>query len=190
MKPRQPALVVLLTMLLTGVGCANWASGIGPEDTIDPTKAYIYGRFAMDGHKAFLGFDGHQTMGLVFDCGSHEFTIRLNNEDPVRMIPVRPGTCSLTEIVCTDVDGFVKTTLPWDRDYLHKIEFRAGAAIYVGDFHGSSEFYSDYGGTEQTWQIEKIESRFEETSQEVFRLLPAAAGLERVDALGDSLWRR
>jgi len=165
------------------VGCAGYTSAMRPDDEAARDSTYLYGRFFVKADRALLGMDGYQTMGLVMRCADgRTYTIRFSNKRGVQVIKASPSRCWLTELVYTDVDGFVKGRAPAPRSWTRPQSFSAGRAYYLGDYFGKAERKPIFLGAELTWAMDAGGDDYDETTTEMKRTFPSLARLQTEDS--------
>ncbi|MBI5927014.1 MAG: peptidylprolyl isomerase [Aquabacterium sp.] len=150
--------------LLLG-GCAGYAHRADVNEVPTLRDAYLYGRLYMDAPKAFLGLDGHQTMGFAIECDDKSrYVLRMDREDPIMVVKIRPATCSWTEVVYSDGDGTVRTRKPAPPDLFKHVTLKGGYSYYLGDFDGAVTT-SMVGTTVRTrWNLKDAKDNFEATT--------------------------
>jgi hypothetical protein len=102
---RWPAAAVLTA------GCAVYSGGIPRDASLDPSRAYLYGRVFIKAEEQYGTFAGKQSMGLVISCqdGNTNTFGSLDKRD-VQVLEVRPSRCWLDEAILADQDGSMGTS--------------------------------------------------------------------------------
>ncbi|MES2682193.1 MAG: hypothetical protein V4650_01640 [Pseudomonadota bacterium] len=166
-------------------GCAAYTKPIAFEEKPASGESYLYGRFTIEAPKAFLGFDGYQTMGYSFTCrDGTQFIVRFSIEQPVQLIRVTPTSCSLMEIVYTNGDGQIRGRKPSPIGVLKDVSFQAGVANYLGDYFASSKTTS-YGSTLRTsWGVDAVRNNYAATTFDMKTKYHAFANIVTQDKIG------
>lgn len=158
---------LLLALLLSG--CANYAKSMRVDEPVVAGSAYFYGYFFIDAPTAFLAMDGHATMGFTYTCnGKQNYTIRFSNKDPLQVIKIKPGSCSMKEIVFTDADGTIKDRNEPNPEMMKPFTVEPDVAYYLGDFHAVMRTRSTgYNMIESIWSVDRVENLFDDRTIEL-----------------------
>lgn len=167
--------------LLLG-GCAGYAHRADVNETPTLNDAYLYGRFYMDAPKTLLALDGHQTMGFAIDCDDKSrYVLRMDREDPIMVVKIRPSTCSWTEIVYSDADGTVRTRKPAPADLFKRVALKGGYSYYLGDFDGTVTTSIVGTSVRTRWNLKDVKDNFEATTVAMQSRYPKLKALPVVD---------
>lgn len=173
MKSAQIRAALSLVAVFGVSGCAGYTAGITRDQQVDPNDAFLYGSFAIDAPTALLGMGRHQSMGFVIDCTSGEkYTVRFDNKNPLQVIRIVPATCSMTELVYTDADGFVRSRKPAPAGVMQSERFDAGKAYYLGDFAAKVGVSHSYNTIHTNWSMKKIADEYQKTTAEMKTSFP------------------
>ena len=181
LRPISLALATLAAALISG--CANYTPRLSADAKPATGDAFVYGRFHIDTPKAFLGLDGHASMGLGMKCSDgKEYLIRFFIDKPVHVIRVSPATCSVTETVYSNADGQVMGRKPFSGTALQGMEFKAGVAHYVGDFFAMSDTHmAGYNRIQSSWRIRDVKIDYDATTADMRAQYPGLAGVPTAD---------
>lgn len=176
MRERIGAVVaVCLTFALSG--CAGYTRGINKQEPVQSEAAYLYGSFAINTPAIWLGLDSYATMGFGIACQSAQasmtYTIRFSKDEPLQVIKIAPGQCTLREFVYTDGDGLVKGRKPAPDGLMKNAVFEKGKAYYLGDYKAHVSL-----GSRWFWDIDGAWDHYSTTTGELRRNFPNLAVLE------------
>lgn len=174
----------LIALLAAGLaGCAAYTPRMDAAAKPAPTDALLYGRFQIDAPKAWLGLDGHASMGFGLKCSDgSDYLIRFFVDKPVHVIKMKPATCSAVELVFSNVDGQVMGRKPFTGTAMQKMDLKGGQAYYVGDFFAVTETHAaGYNRVQSNWRIRDARSDFDTTTREMQEQYPGAAAVPTVD---------
>ncbi|MEK6743027.1 MAG: hypothetical protein AABZ15_05440 [Nitrospirota bacterium] len=179
---RNSFLFVLAVVLMTG--CLRYAPAIYPDDMIEPSKGYLYGRFS-----DARGFNLISTqIGIVVTSVDKKREIGLRFEptlDPYA-IAVEPGDYHTTHIVFQGGGGNdQRKPFPYELSG-RVINVEAGKAYYLGDFDGTTKSTFLVLFTASEWRMNKIANDFAGTTAKLEELLPKMKGMPKVDVFGDA----
>ena len=165
---RVVLIVVLAFLGALGAGCASYTPAIAVDEKPTPNDAYLYGRFAMEAPKSFLGLDSHETMGFVIQCVNDQtYTLRFSNDKPLQAIKIAPGICSLTEFIYTDADGIIRTRKPALAGLMQNAKFGAGKAYYLGDYFAAVTRTHQLTRVHWQWNIKNVKNNYTPTTAEM-----------------------
>ena len=154
-------------------GCVNWSKPINTQDIPAPNDSYMYGRFHIAPPEAFLGFNGYQTIGMIFSCSDgKEYTIRFNRSPIVQVIKLSPSTCSFSQVIFTNADGVELDRNEASGGIFSGLDFESGTAYYLGDFYGTAGISHGYNRTNYVWKIESMKDEFTKTTMEFKEIYP------------------
>ncbi|MFO1337011.1 MAG: hypothetical protein U1F53_02050 [Burkholderiaceae bacterium] len=176
----RPAALGLATLL---AGCAAYTPRLAADAKPAAADAFVYGRFRIETPKAFLGLDGHASMGLGLKCSDgKDYLIRFFIDKPVHVIKVSPATCSVTETVYSNADGQVMGRKPFGGTALQGMEFKPGVAHYLGDFFATSDTHaSGYNRVLSSWRLREVKNDYDATTSEMRAQYPGLAGTATAD---------
>jgi len=133
-----------------GMAAALWAAScatstsarIKPGASIDPGRAYLYGRFFINAPADEGAFGGKQSVGFGLQCehGS-SYTFGSTEKHEVQVMEIRPGRCWLMTVIFADQYGIPRKTLPVDPKDQRPLDFVAGRAYYLGDYFAKADFW-------------------------------------------------
>lgn len=174
-------LAIIITLLLLS-GCANYTKRATPAERVDHTSAYLYGRFYIDAPNGALSLDGQVSMGLVMKCDDGSiYNLKFYNANPVFAVKVKPATCSLKEIIYSNVDGYVVERQPYTGTDLQSLALTAGQAYYLGDYAAKFTATLQYRGAIWNWALAKVVRNYEITSYEIKSSYPELSTLPATD---------
>lgn len=174
------------------VGCG--IHRVRPDATVNPTEAYLYGRFQMKGPEA-PGMTKH-ALAVTFrmrcqDGHHHEFGSTAGRE--VQVLQIAPTRCWLLETIVKD-RLLEERTIPVDPSLQRPLDFTAGRAHYLGDYFGKGEsedtrkFFLPGIVAIMTWTparqemfLSTADDRYESTTAEMKRAYPNLERLPTVD---------
>ncbi|WP_339846649.1 hypothetical protein [uncultured Halopseudomonas sp.] len=164
----------LIAISLVGLsGCASWSKPITPGEVLTGKESYLYGKFKIDAQKAWLGLDGHQTMGSVFSCvDGKKYTIRFERDQPIQVIKLNPTTCSFTEIIFTDSDGVVLSKKSSPLGLIDSVTTVPGAAYYIGDYFAVSTSTPGYNSIQFAWEVKEVNDNYGPTTAVMKEMYP------------------
>ncbi len=168
------------------VGCTSWSKPIDIGVIPNPDDSYMYGRFQVDApYQTIAGFDGHQTIGLLFTCSDgKKYKIRFNRKPVVQLIRMPPSICSFTHIIFTGADGDTKKQNEVTNGLFREVEFVSGKAYYLGDFTGLVNIRdSGYNKFTTTWKIDSLENDYQKTTSELKQKYVNFLNIETIDLL-------
>ncbi|HLL04262.1 MAG TPA: hypothetical protein VK539_27000 [Myxococcaceae bacterium] len=167
---------VCLTFALSG--CAGYTRSINKGEPVQPEAAYLYGSFTINTPPFWLGLDSYATMGFAIACKSAResttYTIRFSKDDPLQVIKIAPGQCTLREFVYTDGDGIVKARKPAPGGLMKDAVFEKGKAYYLGDYKA----HATLGSANWFWDIDRAWDNYSTTTEELKLNFPNLAVLE------------
>lgn len=175
----------IVGLVVAGVlasGCAGFTPSISPDETPKPGDAFLYGRFAIRtvvNHSTKWSLDGHLSIGFSIKClGGETYVIRFSEETSSRLqvIRIAPSSCSLEEILYTDLDGNVKSRKPAPKGMMHNVTFGPGKAYYLGDFFATASRFISYNKTDFRWEIASMQDEYASTSAEMKAAFPKLSG--------------
>jgi hypothetical protein len=159
--------------LVVAAGCASYTPTIDKEDKPTGKEAYLYGRFHMNAAAHKLAIQGHQTMGFTFKCADEKsYTVKFDRDQPLQVVKISPGSCSLTEIVYSDADGFLKSRKPAPQVMQRAAVFEAGKAYYLGDFYAEGNQTSGGGRVSWNWRITNVANDYRGTTEKLRLAFP------------------
>ena len=165
-------LIGVALVLVLG-GCVSYSKSITREAASSNQSAYLYGIFKIDAPKAWLGMQGHQSMGFVFTCADKkQYTIGFKIENPLQVIEVTPSTCSLSKIVYVDADGMILQERNIPAGVFSERVFTAGKAYYLGDYFAKSETTNNFMSSLTTWKIVDSKDNYIQTTQQMQTIFP------------------
>jgi len=182
---RNSFLFVLAVVVLSG--CFKYAPSIYPDDALDPTKGYLYGRLSAD-----LDFNfGATKMGVVVTSVDKKQEIALRfepNLDPYA-VAVDPGDYQATRIVYTQsAANEIRGEKPFPEELANRvIHIESGKAYYIGDYDGASKSTFLVLFIAHEWRLGKVANEFAGTTAKLEELLPKMKGMPKVDVFGDAL---
>lgn len=182
---RNIFLFVLAVVLLSG--CLRYEPFIYPDDALEPTKGYIYGRFGAD---PGLKFDATQMGVVVTSVGKkRQIALRFERSPDPYAVAVDPGDYQVTHIVYTHgADNSIRGEKPLPADLASRvIHVEAGKAYYIGDYDGASKSTFLVLFIAHEWRLGKVANEFAGTTAKLEELLPKMKGMPKVDVFGDSL---
>jgi hypothetical protein len=175
-----PTVLVLAALL---AGCASYTPRVPAQTAPAASDTFVYGRFHIDAPKAFMGLDGHASMGLGMKCSDgKEYLLRFYKDNPVHVIKVSPATCSVNEIVFTGPDGNIQGRKPFTGSVLQGMTFEPGMAHYVGDFFAVFESgQTSYRTFHTTWRIRDAKNEYAATTSDLRTQYAGLAGVATTD---------
>ena len=177
--------LVLAVILMSG--CMGYAPSINPDDAIEPSKGYLYGRFSRESGPNL----GATQMGVVVTSVDKKREIALKFEQDLNpyAVAVDPGAYQVTHFVQTQsADNHTIGEQPFPEELSRRVtHVEAGKAYYIGDFEGDmkSTFLVLFVGHE--WRIGKIVNDFAGTTEKLNALLPQMKNMPKIDVFGDAL---
>lgn len=181
LRPTTFGLAALCAALLAG--CAAYTPRLPADAKPGAGDAFVYGRFHIDTPKAFLGLDGHASMGLGMKCSDgKDYLVRFFIDKPVHVIKVSPATCSVTETVYSNADGQVMGRKPFSGTALQGMVFKPGVAHYVGDFFATSDTHmAGYNRVQSSWRIRDMKLDYDATTADMRAQYPGLANVVTAD---------
>ncbi|WP_375768522.1 hypothetical protein NR798_43725 [Archangium gephyra] len=176
----QLTCAVALLQLATACGAGKFSPYLRRNAQVDSEAGYIYGRFDYSIWEP--GYYVHG-MGLVLASDDNQLRIQFLDRD-ARVYAVKPGTYSIKQTVCSDVDGGIIGWSPgWSAKEVQSFRVEPGKAYYIGDFHGQTRGDGRYCA----WRIDDFENNYEETTAAFQKRYPSLKGLETQDVSGSLL---
>jgi hypothetical protein len=168
-------------------GCAVYTSGVRPDGSPRPTRAYLYGRFFMGAVlQANPLFGSRESMGLVLRCQSGDsYTFGSSGTRAVQVLEIKPSRCWLKEVVFADQDGMIRKVVGAPPSLQRPLDFTAGRAHYLGDYFATGDIFAEPGRWSTTfyhWDMSPADDRYESTTTEMRRAFPNFASLPTVDS--------
>lgn len=181
----QLTCAVALLQLATACG-GRFSPHLRRNAQVDSEAGYIYGRFDYGGWGVKPGYYV-SGMGLVLASDDDELRIQFLDRD-ARVYAVKPGTYSIKQTVCSNVDGDIIGRSP-ERSAKEVQSFRVepGKAYYIGDFHGQTRFEPGGRSLKFSWWIDDFENNYEEATAAFQKRYPSLKGLETQDVSGSLL---
>jgi hypothetical protein len=158
-----------LALGIVSGGCVHSTGLVDPDDKLEPSSAYLYGRFGVDAQDKALAFGAHESIEFAFKCQDHSaFTIRFSNDTDLQVIQIRPSRCEFVQVVYTNADGLAMRRIPMAPGSLRNGLFLPGRAYYLGDFYGKASFRSTpipFGARMHwRWGITDVQDNYELTT--------------------------
>lgn len=170
----------LLAALLAG--CAAYTPRLDSAAKLGTDEAAVYGRFHVDTPASLLALDGHASLGFGMTCSDgSSYLLRFHNSQPVHVIRVKPATCSVNEMVFSDVDGKVRGRKPFLGQAMQKMEFKGGQAHYLGDFFAVAGTQATGLRVHSSWRVRDFKQDYDKTTAEMRTAYPGIAALPTVD---------
>jgi hypothetical protein len=164
--------------LAVAAGCASYTPTISKDDRPTGKEAYLYGRFHMNAAAHRLAIQGHQTMGFMFKCvDENSYTIKFDRDEPLQIVKIAPSTCSLTELIYSDADGFLKSRKPAPQAVQRATVFDAGKAYYLGDFYAEGSQTVGGGRVFWNWRITNVMNDYRGTTEKLRLAFPHLSAL-------------
>jgi hypothetical protein len=190
---RPVGATMLFTVALTAA-CAGTTSRVRPSDRLDPTAAYVYGRFQArpPANTASAGY----SMGLELSCFDdprppnstlRTYTIRFLDSREVQVLKIAPGRCSLADMLLIDKGGTITDRQSTPRHWTHFDDFAAGRTYYLGDYVGAVAIGAGRnkergpGVPVWTWHLDPVGDQSAPTTAEMKRGFTALAALATED---------
>ncbi|MDL2197482.1 hypothetical protein QQF45_00230 [Halopseudomonas aestusnigri] len=175
---------VFLVFCLSLSGCASWSESMDSNEVSSNNDAFVYGRFQIDTPKAFLGLDGHNTIGMSFACNDgKKYTIRFEREPLVQVFRFTPATCSLSEFIFTDADGFIRGRNRLEGELFKTVALESGMAYYLGDYTAKTTVIPLYSAARIEWEIDSVSDNFVDTSAELRARYPNISEVDLTNLL-------
>lgn len=158
-------------------GCASWTQPVGVYDKPAADMAYLYGDFTVAGPSMVVGL--YPTLGLVLNCADGGYyAVRFKRKpDGLQILPLKPSTCSLKEIVFASGDNYEKGRKPFGLKYTNDLVLSAGNAYYLGDMTAEATVVSDGRMIHANWRMTGIADNFDQTTAAAKAAFPNFAGL-------------
>jgi hypothetical protein len=178
--------LALSLMFLGGLlsGCTEFAIPINPDETLEPSNGYLYGRFSISSGALTplqMGF-AVSTLDM-----KHQKIIRFEREDDTYAVALKPGSYKMTSIV------FTKTYQKEGEEALpssladHVILVEPGKAYYIGDYVGDAEMMFAVLFTANNWRLKEVKNNYTATTERLEALYPQFKVLPKIDVYGVSL---
>jgi hypothetical protein len=178
-------LIAILCGISLLAACAGYTPVISKDEKPTPKDAYLYGRFAMFASKPLLALGGYQTMGFSIKCDGEQplYVLRFDVDAPLQVIKIRPSTCSLTELVYTDADGFVKSRKPAPDQLMRNAVFAAGKGYYLGDFSAEATRSLSGRNIHSEWRLRDVKHEYDKTTNDMKAAFPNLSQLPTEDRM-------
>src|SRR5688572_32384462 len=165
--------------LVLAAGCASYTPSITKDDKPTGKEAYLYGRFHISSPVTRLAVQGHQRMGFTLKCGNDTtYTIKFDRDEPLQVLRIEPSSCTMSEILYSDADGFVKSRKPAPDSLKKAVTYEAGKAYYVGDFYAEARQFPGGGGMHHwTWRLTNVTNDYRNTTDKLKTAFPNLAPL-------------
>jgi hypothetical protein len=162
--------------------CAAYKSGLRTDQSLDPTRAYLYGRFFIKSQRDYGDDFGYQRMGLRIRCvNGQTYTLPFINTREVQVFDIGPNRCALEAAVYTAASGVTVRTRPAPPTWVHVDTFWPGRAYYLGDYFAKATFEetTTHGWDYWTWRwfMDPADDHFEATTAEMKRSFVQLAAL-------------
>jgi hypothetical protein len=172
-------------LVALGAGCAVTAKAERPDQGLDATSSYVFGRFVIKASPSAFGEMGraeHQTVGLVLQCDDGAtYPLLFSAEWEVRVVKLRPASCVVKEIQYVDDLGIVLGRKEPPAKWVHLNYFAPGHGYYLGDFFAvaSLRIIPGYPWAKRvmTWDMDPVDDRFEQTAVELRQKFAGLAAL-------------
>lgn len=168
-------------------GCATSTSArVKPGQTVDPGRAYLYGRFFINAPADEGAFGGKQSVGFGLQCeNGSRYTFGSTDKHDVQVMEVKPGRCWLMRVVFADPWGIPQKDLPIDPEEQRPLDFAAGRAYYLGDYFAKADFWIRSQALTTIKHLEwavspGVGDRYATTTADMKRGFPNLAGLPTV----------
>jgi hypothetical protein len=160
----------LILVALAGLaGCAAFLPHVDADDKPIPGHAYVYGRFSKVAHGGAFGTGGSKNVLLTLKCDNgKQILFGFSEDDPLKLLDVAPSTCVMDELVFTDALAMPIRHIPLTSK---RLDFAAGKAYYIGDYH--LEISNDWNpiATRVTWRREASDN-YEATTRDLGNAYP------------------
>jgi hypothetical protein len=136
---------VCLAFVLSGCTFYTYTSPISKDEQPTASDTFLYGRFAIRAPTMLL--ESHPSMGFALACKNAKtytvstYTIHFSTTEPIQVIKIPPGACSLREIVYTNADGTLVGRKPVPPELGKAFEVNAATAYYLGDITSVRDDY-------------------------------------------------
>jgi hypothetical protein len=153
-----------------------------PPDKVDPSSAYVYGRFEMrtDGHNEKMGFVLRCTDGQSYQA----YVIGFSRKRPLQVFAVPPGECSIDETVYSvdemrEIGRREASLAP-----LRGRDLAPGVAYYIGDYVAAGTSTQITFGTRRVrWGVVDVRDQYDQTTADMQRAFPNLAALRTQDGI-------
>lgn len=181
----RPAIIFLLMLS----GCTHDIPKNLATEVVDPTAAYLYGKFFIEAPSARLSLNNQINMRFVVKCddGSN-YLLKFDNKSPLFAIKVKPSNCSVKELIFSDADGSVRKLEAYRGNTLQAMTLQHGYAYYLGDYAASlsttlehRESTSQYRESTWQWSLQEVARNFSATTAAMQASYPALASLPTMD---------
>ncbi|MEX8504831.1 hypothetical protein [Leptothrix ochracea] len=180
MSTRRISLAALMAVALAAAlsGCASWTQPVGRYDRPAADMSYLYGDFTVAGPESTLGL--YSTLGLVLKCtDGASYAIRFRRTPHGQQImPIKPSTCSIKELVFVNVDNVEQGRKPFGLKYTNDLVLATGTAYYLGDLTGEATTARVDGNMiRSNWRVTGLADNYDKTTTSLKVAFPNFAGL-------------
>lgn len=174
-----------VALVALGAGCAVTAKAERPDQGLDATSSYVFGRFVIKVSPSAggqLGRADNQTVGLVLRCDDGAtYPLLFSAEREVRVVKLRPASCVVKEIQYVDDMGIVLRRNEPPAAWVHLNYFAPGHGYYLGDFFAVASLRIiprfPLAKWVMTWDMDPVDDRFEQTAAELRQKFAGLAAL-------------
>jgi len=168
-------LAVHVALVALGAGCALTAKSERPDDRLDATSSYVFGRLVIKAAPSAFGENGrgpNQTVGIVLACDDGAtYPLLFSTERDVRVVKLRPASCVMKEIQHVDDLGIVVGRREPPAEWVHLNYFAPGHGYYLGDFFAVASIRVNPGYPRakrvMTWDMDPVDDGFEQATTEL-----------------------
>lgn len=163
-------------------GCLSYAKPITSADVVAPTDSYVYGRFALDAKKTWLGLNQSYTIAVEIMCSDNKkYPIKFVPAQEVQVIRVPAGRCGVNRVLFADGSG---NLLGVDEGFVgphNNFPTNPGEATYIGEYNGETK--AAFTGL-VTWKLSPLSVAYAKTTSEMRELYPNLDGVEARNVFG------